>query len=68
MDSAEEAAKAYSSALEAVNGDDENPGAESLLQSALESVVRFSELSPEIKKPPHCLKTLLMKSQTPNRL
>lgn len=50
MDSAEEAAKAYSSALEAVNGDDENPGAESLLQSALESVVRFSELSPEIKK------------------
>jgi len=50
IDSAEEAAKAYSSALEAVNGDDENPGAESLLQSALESVVRFSELSPEIKK------------------
>lgn len=50
MDSSEEAAKAYSSALEAVNGDDENPGAESLLQSALESVVRFSELSPEIKK------------------
>lgn len=50
MDSAEEAAKAYSSALEAVNGDDENPGAESLLQSALESVARFSELSPEIKK------------------
>lgn len=50
MDSAEKAAKAYSSALEAVNGDDENPGAESLLQSALESVVRFSELSPEIKK------------------
>lgn len=50
MDSAEEAAKAYSSALEAVNGDDENSGAESLLQSALESVVRFSELSPEIKK------------------
>lgn len=50
MDSAEEAAKAYSSALEAVNGDDENPGAESLLQCALESVVRFSELSPEIKK------------------
>lgn len=50
MDSAEEAAKAYSSALEAVNGDDENPGAESLLQSALESVVRFSELSLEIKK------------------
>lgn len=50
MDSAEEAAKAYSSALEAINGDDENPGAESLLQSALESVVRFSELSPEIKK------------------
>lgn len=50
MDSAEEAAKAYSSAFEAVNGDDENPGAESLLQSALESVVRFSELSPEIKK------------------
>ena len=50
MDSAEEAAKAYSSALEAVNGDDENPGAESLLQSALESVVRFSELSPEKKK------------------
>ena len=50
MDSAEEAAKAYSSALEAVNGDDENPGAESLLQSALESVVRFSEFSPEIKK------------------
>ena len=50
MDNAEEAAKAYSSALEAVNGDDENPGAESLLQSALESVVRFSELSPEIKK------------------
>lgn len=50
MDSAEGAAKAYSSALEAVNGDDENPGAESLLQSALESVVRFSELSPEIKK------------------
>lgn len=50
MDSAEEAAKAYSSALEAVNGDDENPGAESLLQSALESVVRFSELSSEIKK------------------
>lgn len=50
MDSAEEAAKAYSSALEAVNGDDENPGAESLLHSALESVVRFSELSPEIKK------------------
>ena len=50
MDSAEEAAKAYSSAIEAVNGDDENPGAESLLQSALESVVRFSELSPEIKK------------------
>lgn len=50
MDSAEEAAKAYSSALEAVNGDDENPGAESLLQSALESVVRFSELSPVIKK------------------
>ena len=49
MDSAEEAAKAYSSALEAVNGDDENPGAESLLQSALESVVRFSELSTEIK-------------------
>lgn len=50
MDSAEKAAKAYSSALEAVNGDDENPGAESLLQSALESVARFSELSPEIKK------------------
>lgn len=50
MDSSEQAAKAYSSALEAVNGDDENPGAESLLQSALESVVRFSELSPEIKK------------------
>ena len=50
MDSAEEAAKAYSSAIEAVTGDDENPGAESLLQSALESVVRFSELSPEIKK------------------
>lgn len=50
IDSAEEAAKAYSSALEAVNGDDENPGAESLLQSALESVARFSELSPEIKK------------------
>ncbi len=50
MDCSEEAAKAYSSALEAVNGDDENPGAESLLQSALESVVRFSELSPEIKK------------------
>lgn len=50
IDSAEEAAKAYSSALEAVNGDDEKPGAESLLQSALESVVRFSELSPEIKK------------------
>lgn len=50
MDSSEEAAMAYSSALEAVNGDDENPGAESLLQSALESVVRFSELSPEIKK------------------
>lgn len=50
MDSSEEAAKAYSSALEAVNGDDENPGAESLLQSVLESVVRFSELSPEIKK------------------
>ncbi len=59
INSAEEAAKAYSSALEAVNGDDENPGAEVLLQTALESVARFSELSPGIKKAASLIETAL---------
>ncbi len=59
INSAEKAAKAYSSALEAVNGDDENPGAEVLLQTALESVARFSELSPGIKKAASLIETAL---------
>ncbi len=59
IDSAEEAAKAYSSALEAINGDDEDSGAEALIQTALESVARFSELSPGAKKTASLLENAL---------